>query len=109
MVGALAAGAAIVLYDGSPFSPTATVLWDVIDEAGWAWGVFWSALVLLFTVDVLHGWITATTQAKLVVDRPVFLNLFSATTPLSNCPFKLYKQMYLLVNVFIKLYMLQSA
>lgn len=34
MVGALAAGAAIVLYDGSPFSPTATVLWDVIDEAG---------------------------------------------------------------------------
>ncbi|XP_054166968.1 acetoacetyl-CoA synthetase-like [Oppia nitens] len=34
MVSALAAGSALVVYDGSPFKPTSTSLWDVIDKIG---------------------------------------------------------------------------
>ncbi|XP_076816872.1 acetoacetyl-CoA synthetase-like [Clavelina lepadiformis] len=34
MVGALAAGATLVLYDGSPFHPKPTILWDIIDSLG---------------------------------------------------------------------------
>ena len=34
-VSALAVGAAIVCYDGSPFMPTPNVLWDVIDKLGY--------------------------------------------------------------------------
>ncbi|XP_064620174.1 acetoacetyl-CoA synthetase-like [Lineus longissimus] len=34
LVTAMAAGAAIVTYDGSPFIPTPNVLWDLIDEIG---------------------------------------------------------------------------
>lgn len=34
MVTALAVGAAIVLYDGSPLVPHASVLWDVVDRIG---------------------------------------------------------------------------
>jgi len=32
MVSFLATGAAVVLYDGSPFIPSPNVLWDLIDE-----------------------------------------------------------------------------
>ena len=32
LVGALAVGATIVLYDGSPFAPTSAVLWDLAQE-----------------------------------------------------------------------------
>ena len=34
MVSALAVGAAIVLYDGSPFIPSPCVLWDIVDSLG---------------------------------------------------------------------------
>lgn len=34
MVSALATGAALVLYDGSPLVPTPTVLWDLVDRLG---------------------------------------------------------------------------
>ncbi|XP_035579791.1 acetoacetyl-CoA synthetase isoform X2 [Zalophus californianus] len=34
MVSALATGAAVVLYDGSPLVPTPNVLWDLIDRIG---------------------------------------------------------------------------
>ncbi len=34
LVSALASGASLVLYDGSPFFPTGNVLWDYIDEVG---------------------------------------------------------------------------
>jgi len=34
LVSALAVGATIVLYDGSPFHPDGRVLWDLIDEIG---------------------------------------------------------------------------
>jgi acyl-coenzyme A synthetase/AMP-(fatty) acid ligase len=34
LVTALASGASLVLYDGSPFSPTGNVLWDYADEIG---------------------------------------------------------------------------
>ncbi|XP_032287235.1 acetoacetyl-CoA synthetase isoform X3 [Phoca vitulina] len=34
MVSALATGAAVVLYDGSPLVPTPSVLWDLIDRIG---------------------------------------------------------------------------
>ena len=32
LVSVLATGASIVLYDGSPFVPRKTMLWDLIDE-----------------------------------------------------------------------------
>ena len=35
MVSALAVGAAVVLYDGSPFVPSPNVLWDLVDRLGW--------------------------------------------------------------------------
>ena len=31
---ALAVGAAVVLYDGSPFIPTPNVIWDLVDQIG---------------------------------------------------------------------------
>ncbi|XP_065831131.1 acetoacetyl-CoA synthetase-like isoform X2 [Oscarella lobularis] len=34
MVSALAVGAGVVLYDGSPLLPTPTILWDLIDQLG---------------------------------------------------------------------------
>ncbi|XP_036907769.1 acetoacetyl-CoA synthetase [Sturnira hondurensis] len=34
LVSALATGAAVVLYDGSPLLPTANVLWDLVDRVG---------------------------------------------------------------------------
>jgi acetoacetyl-CoA synthetase len=34
LVSSLAVGASVVLYDGSPFHPDGTVLWDLIDEVG---------------------------------------------------------------------------
>jgi len=34
LVSSLAVGAAVVLYDGSPFHPDGTVLWDLVDELG---------------------------------------------------------------------------
>ena len=34
LVGSLTSGGAIVLYDGSPFHPKSTVLFDLIDELG---------------------------------------------------------------------------
>ncbi|KAM9056373.1 acetoacetyl-CoA synthetase isoform 2-T2 [Megaptera novaeangliae] len=34
MVSALATGAAVVLYDGSPLVPTPSVLWDLVDRIG---------------------------------------------------------------------------
>ncbi|KAJ2426061.1 hypothetical protein GGF47_002305 [Coemansia sp. RSA 2524] len=34
LVGALSVGAAIVLYEGSPFKPNAGVLWDIVDRLG---------------------------------------------------------------------------
>jgi acetoacetyl-CoA synthetase len=34
MVSALATGASIVLYEGSPFLPKDTVMWDLVDEIG---------------------------------------------------------------------------
>src|SRR4029078_7612457 len=34
LVSGLAVGAAIVLYDGSPFHPDGNVLWNLIDEVG---------------------------------------------------------------------------
>ncbi|KAI8923537.1 hypothetical protein BC831DRAFT_501413 [Entophlyctis helioformis] len=34
LVGGLATGAAIVLYDGSPFKPTPNRLWELVDELG---------------------------------------------------------------------------
>ena len=34
MVTALAVGAAVVLYDGSPFVPSPNVLWDLVDLLG---------------------------------------------------------------------------
>ncbi len=34
LVTALASGASLVLYDGSPFRPTGNVLWDYVDEIG---------------------------------------------------------------------------
>lgn len=39
MVSALATGAALVLYDGSPLAPSPTVLCDLVDRIGWvpAW------------------------------------------------------------------------
>lgn len=33
-VSALATGAALVLYDGSPLVPTPNVLWDLVDRIG---------------------------------------------------------------------------
>jgi len=49
--------------------------------------------------------------------RAVILDLFSTMPPLSNCPLfhtpmtisRLYKQMYLLVNLLIKHFILHSA
>ena len=35
VVSALAMGAAVVLYDGSPLKPTPNVLWDLVDRIGW--------------------------------------------------------------------------
>lgn len=35
MVSALAVGAAVVLYDGSPFIPSPSVLWDLVDSLGY--------------------------------------------------------------------------
>ncbi|GGO85238.1 acetoacetyl-CoA synthetase [Marinobacterium nitratireducens] len=34
MVSALATGSSLVLFDGSPFAPHASVLWDIVDEEG---------------------------------------------------------------------------
>ncbi|MEP6483247.1 MAG: acetoacetate--CoA ligase [Rudaea sp.] len=34
LVSSLAVGATVVLYDGSPFHPDGTVLWDLVDELG---------------------------------------------------------------------------
>ena len=34
LVSSLAVGATVVLYDGSPFHPDGTVLWDLVDEIG---------------------------------------------------------------------------
>jgi len=34
LVSSLAVGASVVLYDGSPFHPDGTVLWDLVDELG---------------------------------------------------------------------------
>ncbi|KAI9479821.1 hypothetical protein BX667DRAFT_494696 [Coemansia mojavensis] len=34
LVGALSVGAAIVLYEGSPFKPSTGVLWDIVDRLG---------------------------------------------------------------------------
>ncbi len=34
LVSSLAVGATVVLYDGSPFHPDGTMLWDLIDEVG---------------------------------------------------------------------------
>lgn len=34
LVTALALGATVVLYDGSPFKPTPNALWDLVDEVG---------------------------------------------------------------------------
>ena len=34
LVSALASGASLVLYDGSPFRPTGNVLWDYVDDVG---------------------------------------------------------------------------
>lgn len=34
LVSALASGASLVLYDGSPFQPTGNILWDYADEIG---------------------------------------------------------------------------
>ena len=34
LVGGLTSGGAIVLYDGSPFQPKITVLFDLIDDVG---------------------------------------------------------------------------
>ena len=34
LVSALATGAAVVLYDGSPLLPTPNVLWDLVDRVG---------------------------------------------------------------------------
>lgn len=34
MVSALATGASLVLYDGSPLVPTPNVLWDLVDRVG---------------------------------------------------------------------------
>ncbi|KAJ2453868.1 hypothetical protein EV183_001938 [Coemansia sp. RSA 2336] len=34
LVGALSVGAAIVLYEGSPFKPSTGVLWDIVDQLG---------------------------------------------------------------------------
>lgn len=36
LVSALAVGAAVVLYDGSPFIPSPSVLWDLVDSLGYA-------------------------------------------------------------------------
>ena len=35
LVTALGSGAAIVLYDGSPFVPSPNALWDLVDELGY--------------------------------------------------------------------------
>lgn len=35
LVSALAVGASVVLYDGSPLMPTASVLWNLTDQLGW--------------------------------------------------------------------------
>lgn len=35
LVSALAVGATVVLYDGSPFIPTPNVLWDSVDSLGY--------------------------------------------------------------------------
>ena len=34
LVSALAVGATVVLYDGSPFVPSPNVLWDCVDKLG---------------------------------------------------------------------------
>ena len=34
LVSALAVGASVVLYDGSPFVPSPNVLWDLVDQIG---------------------------------------------------------------------------
>lgn len=34
LVSALAVGATVVLYDGSPFIPSPSVLWDLVDYLG---------------------------------------------------------------------------
>jgi len=64
-----------------------------------------------------HGENNSPSKRRQRHKRPVVLNLFSTMLPLSNWPLfhapmtinKLYKQMYLLVNLLIKLSMLQSA
>ena len=35
LVSALAVGASVVLYDGSPFVPSPNVIWDLVDKIGW--------------------------------------------------------------------------
>ena len=35
LVSALAVGASVVLYDGSPLMPTPDVLWNLTDQLGW--------------------------------------------------------------------------
>ena len=35
LVSALAVGASVVLYDGSPFIPSPNVIWDLVDKIGW--------------------------------------------------------------------------
>jgi len=34
LVSALAVGASVVLYDGSPFIPSPHALWDLVDQIG---------------------------------------------------------------------------
>ena len=48
MVSALAVGAGVVLYDGSPLLPTPTILWDLIDQLGYSSSV-WTYVPVYFS------------------------------------------------------------
>lgn len=45
LVSALAVGASVVLYDGSPFIPSPHVIWDLVDQIGWG---LWQLYLLYY-------------------------------------------------------------
>ena len=73
MVSVLAVGASIVLYDGSPLVPSANVLWDIIDQIGYAVFTYDPFLITSISIQRLYFRCTAEDCHDVIIKRPYSL------------------------------------
>lgn len=67
LVSALAVGASVVLYDGSPLMPTASVLWNLTDQLGWVSQTGTKATLINVSIHCLFKGLNGWERVKMLI------------------------------------------